>query len=138
MNNPSRTFPSGEFLNITEVNVTDAGEYRCTASSSAGSVSVSATITVIPPTKPSIEHTRGNESKIEGESVYLFCNASGDPQPSISWTKAGNNTVISVGNKLTLSPVTRAEAGSYVCTANNRVGTDTALVWLNVNCKCPA
>ena len=76
-----------------------------------------------------------DKSVIKGNSIDLFCNASGFPEPSISWRKAGNNTVISMDNTLTLSQTSTNDAGLYVCTVVNLKGSVSTNASIDVHCK---
>ena len=80
----------------------------------------------------------------EGDNVTLSCNASGNPVPSISWTRNGsllNSSVprISFGaesRKLTITSINRADSGEYRCVADSSVGNDTSdAATLDVKCK---
>ena len=80
----------------------------------------------------------------EGDNVTLSCNASGNPVPSISWTRNGsllNSNVprISFGaerRKLTITSINRADSGEYRCVADSSVGNDTSdAATLDVKCK---
>ena len=82
----------------------------------------------------------------EGNNVTLFCNATGNPRPSISWTINGsavNITVhprirLSADNKqLTVRNVKRTDSNhQYRCLANNSVDTITSdAASLNVQCE---
>ena len=71
----------------------------------------------------------------------LECVVTGNPSPSIQWTKDGSPVVISGhisivgGSNLQFSPVKVSDAGLYSCQAaanNNRV---TATAKLSVECK---
>ena len=80
---------------------------------------------------------------MEGENITLSCNATGNPEPSISWVKDGfliqSNSRInfSLGNKiLTITNTSRTDSGEYRCVARNRVGNDTSNFKVNVLCKC--
>ena len=83
---------------------------------------------------PSIVVHPRNQSIIRGNTVVLFCNASGIPEPSISWRKAGNSIVISMDNMLTLGHTTKKDAGLYVCTAVNLKGSVSASASIDVHC----
>ena len=81
----------------------------------------------------------------EGDNVTLSCNASGNPVPSISWTRNGsllNSSVprISFGvesRKLTITSINRADSGEYRCVGDNNEGTDTSnAATIDVKCKC--
>ena len=81
----------------------------------------------------------------EGGELLLTCNATGNPAPSISWTKDGflingsgdprisfteQNTNLSVTN------VSRADVGQYRCVASNSLGnTSSNAAILDVQCK---
>ena len=77
--------------------------------------------------------------------MTLSCNASGDPIPTISWTKDGSimnasgDSRISFGadnKELTITNVSRADKGEYRCLANNDPGKATSNpAFLNVQCK---
>ena len=80
----------------------------------------------------------------EGDNVTLSCNASGNPVPTISWTRNGsllNSSVprISFGaesRKLTITIINRADSGEYRCLADSNVGNDTSdAATLDVKCK---
>ena len=86
---------------------------------------------------------------IEGQNVNLFCNASGNPVPTITWTRNGSvltNSVarISFGaqsRELTITSINRADNGEYRCVANNSEGNVTSdAATLDVQCEytsCP-
>lgn len=69
-----------------------------------------------------------DQTAIEGKMVKLLCAATG-PQPIIKWTKNGrpvswgNNMKNMTGEGLghiVIDPITRADAGTYTCTAKNQ------------------
>ena len=94
---------------------------------------------------PQITKHPENAIIAEGSNVTLCCNASGDPVPTISWTKDGStlstsgNSRINFGgdNKtLTISNVNKADSGEYRCVAVNSLGDATSNpATLNVECK---
>ena len=80
---------------------------------------------------------------MEGENITLSCNATGNPEPSISWVKNGfpinSNSRISFSQdnkQLTITNISRTDSGEYQCAARNRVGNDTSNSTVNVLCKC--
>ena len=94
--------------------------------------------------QPKITAQPQNNTATEGENVTLSCNASGNPTPSISWTKDGsavNSPRISLSSdnkQLTITNVNRYDRGDYRCVANNSIGaavTSNAAT-LDVQCKC--
>ncbi|XP_022799388.1 hemicentin-1-like [Stylophora pistillata] len=120
-------------LSITEASLRDEGNYTCNASNIFSSTQD--TIMIIIEDKPEIAAHPHNFTTEEGHDVTLYCNATGNPAPTISWTKYGNP--ISNGSRIILSPsheqltitnVNRIDSGKYKCQAKNRVGTDTSFV----------
>lgn len=84
-----------------------------------------------------------NVTKIKGEDVTLYCNATGNPVPLISWTKDGSpitlNTRITLSkdnNFLKIANVNKADRGEYRCVAENSLGNNTSYpATLEVQCK---
>ena len=73
-----------------------------------------------------------------GTNYTLTCNASGDPNPKITWTKEGKPAAqfnVS-GHKLDLVDIKVEDVGSYKCTADNGYGNPaTSLAVVGVRCK---
>ena len=84
---------------------------------------------------PQIDTSPTDQTINEGISVLLFCNASGNPHPNISWTKVGDDKVLSMGNTLNLSEITRDQDGQYKCIASNKAGVAVAVAGVTVYCK---
>ncbi len=91
-------------------------------------------------TAPVAEVTPQTSTVNEGENITLTCNVSGDPFPSIHWTKLGSSEVLSNTSSLTIVNVSRPGTPDnmiqYQCTASNGVetpATDTASV--TVHCE---
>ena len=87
---------------------------------------------------PRITVVPARQSRVDaGKNLTLLCNASGDPQPSIIWTKNGvPETQFNVSsNRLHFVNVQRSNVGSYKCTANNGYGTATSIAVVDVKCK---
>ena len=58
-----------------------------------------------------------------GEVLSLFCNATGNPSPNITWTKEGNNEHLGTGETLVITnSTTKSDGGVYRCTVNNGIG----------------
>ena len=86
--------------------------------------------------KPAFATYPQSQTLREGDNVTLFCNATGNPEPIISWTINGltvNITVhprirLSSDNKqLTVRNVNRTDFNhEYQCQAKNSVGTITS------------
>ena len=91
---------------------------------------------------PTNVHEIGGETTVlEGSNLHLTCNASGLPEPNITWTKEepgnlGNYTVVKQGKVLTITNINRNDAGDYTCTAYNGFGKpQNQTVYVNVNCE---
>ena len=75
--------------------------------------------------------------------MTLSCYASGNPEPTISWTKDGsaigsNSRISLLGNnkQLTITNVNRTDSGEYRCVASNKLGNDTSnAATVDVKCK---
>ncbi|XP_018021341.2 neural cell adhesion molecule 1-like isoform X2 [Hyalella azteca] len=63
---------------------------------------------------------------VKGESVTLQCEAEGNPEPAIHWSRRGgrlpSGSHSEEGLSITLEKIDRREAGTYVCTASNGIG----------------
>lgn len=69
--------------------------------------------------------------------VRFVCEASGVPNPTISWRKGSNvvqagGRVTLSGNQLLINDVDTIDSGTYTCVASNPAGSDTASAELNV------
>ena len=95
--------------------------------------------------QPKITVHPKSETTTEGNNLTLSCDATGNPVPTISWTKDGsavdtsNNSRISLSDdnkQLTIMNVKRTDSGKYRCTAKNNIGTDTSnATAVDVQCK---
>ena len=73
--------------------------------------------------------------RIEGDKFTVFCNATGNPVPTISWTIDGNSVDTSNSSsmnlsyeekQLTVKNVSRGDNGVYRCVAENSLGNNTS------------
>ena len=77
-----------------------------------------------------------NQSVLEGGNLTLFCNATGNPTPNITWTKDSISTVVQQGETYSIVNIQRQAAGDYKCTAWNKVGSQkTGLATVTIHCK---
>ena len=79
-----------------------------------------------------------NQSVVEGDNLTLYCNATGNPAPNISWTKDNSSTVVHQGETYSIVNIQRQAAGNYKCTAWNGVGeprnvASTVIVYCKYN-----
>ncbi|XP_077547312.1 peroxidasin isoform X2 [Haemaphysalis longicornis] len=130
-------------LVISATDPSDAGTYRCKATSPLGEDSASAKLDVHQ-TPYFLERPREQEV-LEGEDVEFICSAAGSPAPELSWYKDGQRiaadgvgvTVLHSGKVLRLHSVLRQAQGVYTCHAENAVGYTEAHADLSVNSKSP-
>ena len=107
------------------------------------SITKNTVLLLINPGPPVIEDKPTNKTVNEGNNVTFQCRATGNPSPTLSWTKDGstinqnsNNTVLSQDNEtLTITNVKRGDAGKYVCNAKNKIDSISASAYLDVQCK---
>lgn len=76
---------------------------------------------------PKITGHPANSSVELGEKVTLYCNASGDPQPTFAWYKNGIRMVEASGIKpflpeLVLEDARNQDEARYFCEATNVAG----------------
>ena len=76
-----------------------------------------------------------SQSVIEGNRATLFCNATGNPLPNITWTEQGSNSVLSTSDTLTLTNLRRGDNGAvYKCKVRNYLGSDESIATITVLC----
>ena len=77
---------------------------------------------------------------VEGQSITLYCNATGKPHPTLTWTMGGSLVVLSNKTVLNTGILNRNDAIDniiqYQCTASNGVESPaTAVANITVHCK---
>uniref|UniRef100_A0A182NA47 Roundabout n=1 Tax=Anopheles dirus TaxID=7168 RepID=A0A182NA47_9DIPT len=128
-------------LIIRSVVPSDQGLYICKAHNTIGQISAKAQLTVnSPPTfviKPLDQKTALN-------GVASFkCTASGNPQPSVFWTKEGSQTLmfpnntydnmqVSLQGTLQIRGVQKDDDGHYICSALSVAGSTSSRAYLQV------
>ncbi|XP_060239862.1 contactin-4 isoform X4 [Meriones unguiculatus] len=117
-------------LNITTVNLSDAGMYQCVAENKHGVIFSSAELSVIAES-PDFSRTllkRMTLVKVGGE-VVIECKPKASPRPVYTWRKGrellreNERITISEDGNLRIINVTKSDAGSYTCIATNHFGT---------------
>ena len=114
---------SGGVLRITRVTGVEEGEYRCRAENIAGSVEVTASLTIHE--TPSIEMTpRGSVTVRVGAPLTISCAVTGDPPPAVTWKKITRSSQVLRSNSpsLELTSVRMEDEGTYACVASNLAG----------------
>ena len=127
----------GETLRITSAQIEDRGVYICRAENVAGLGQGWAIVEVERRAKPKLDIYPSLSQTIKvGESALFQCRVmGGDPPPTISWARAGGepmtSTIDTMENGVVMfKGVTGEEAGGYICTATNDMGSVSATATL--------
>ncbi|XP_063872912.1 cell adhesion molecule Dscam2-like [Scylla paramamosain] len=148
--------PLGQYvlaLVIERLRQEHSGNYTCRASSPAATSAHSATLRVHVPARW-VKEPR-DVSVIRGEDAILTCQATGFPEPTVTWRRARpgpakgmySSVDVDVGVSLPLSrswgngtlvvgSVTEEAEGDYLCEANNGVGTGLSQI-VNLQVHAP-
>ncbi|PFX14490.1 Tyrosine kinase receptor Cad96Ca [Stylophora pistillata] len=127
-------------LSISAVTVADDkadGEFSCSLIDAKRDTWKRAIqVQVLVPAK--ITGIKGAQTVHEGSNLQLACEASGRPEPNITWVKQmagnqGNTGAQEGGMVLTIIKISRSDSGTFICTAYNGFGEpDSQAVYVNV------
>uniref|UniRef100_A0A803W8Y0 Hemicentin 1 n=1 Tax=Ficedula albicollis TaxID=59894 RepID=A0A803W8Y0_FICAL len=130
-----QTVPGGDLILD---NPEDSGSYTCIATNAAGEDRHTVTLTVH--VLPAFTELPGDVALTKGEQLRLTCKATGIPVPRIMWTF--NNNIIPGGSlmyddvnghsELLIERVSKEDSGTYVCSAENSVGSIKAVGFVYV------
>ena len=89
---------------------------------------------------PFVEVNKTAATVVEGESITLYCNATGKPNPTLTWTKDGSLGALSYNAILNTGILNRNDTINntiqYQCAASNGVESPaTAVANVTVLCK---
>ena len=86
---------------------------------------------------PTVAVSPATSTVNETKSASFQCSVSGNPEPTIVWSKLDNQSKISpssvLGGKFLLRNVKASDSGTYRCSAANILGQAQAQVQLTVN-----
>ncbi|XP_056158189.1 basement membrane-specific heparan sulfate proteoglycan core protein [Lampris incognitus] len=122
-------------LRIENLEQSNEGVYICRASSVYGQAQDTAKLTIQALPKVMINVRTSIQTVMVGNSVEFECQAIGEPQPTVKWSKVGGSLpshIMVKDGMLKIDQVTEADAGQYRCTATNDVGSVQSQVVLNV------
>ncbi|XP_024915374.1 basement membrane-specific heparan sulfate proteoglycan core protein isoform X3 [Cynoglossus semilaevis] len=122
-------------LRIENLEQSNEGVYICRASSVYGQAQDTARLTIQALPKVMINVRTSVQTVMIGNSVEFECQAIGDPEPTVQWSKVGGTLpahIMVKGGMLRIQQVTEADAGQYRCTATNNVGSVQSQVVLHV------
>ncbi|XP_058461280.1 peroxidasin isoform X2 [Malaya genurostris] len=122
-----KLFGNGSLI-LPVATLDDGGMYSCYAGNAIGNVSVNATIRVN--AVPRFTLDPENVTAKTGAHVTLECEADGNPLPHIWWKRNGQplaetkRIYFSDDNiELTIEHVKQSDSGTYVCVAENELGS---------------
>ncbi|XP_023094692.1 neural cell adhesion molecule 1 isoform X1 [Leopardus geoffroyi] len=137
---------SNNYLQIRGIKKTDEGTYRCEGRILARGEINFKDIQVIVNVPPTVQARQSivNATANLGQSVTLICDAEGFPEPTMSWTKDGEQIENEEDDKyvfsddsseLTIRKVDKNDEAEYVCIAENKAGEQDASIHLKVFAK---
>ncbi|CAG5125030.1 unnamed protein product, partial [Candidula unifasciata] len=140
---PIGTSQENGILTLTNIQPSFAGLYTCTGSTPGGIIgqaSSSITVTGTSYTPPTVRIEPAVQTVGSGTTGSLRCLATGDPQPSITWSRASgplsSNHQVS-GEFLRILQATMDDRGVYICTASNVAGTTQASAVVDIEPRDP-
>ena len=111
-------------LSVINAQKKDSGLYKCKATNHLGEDSAVTQLNVVevphftihPPSQLEVETT---------QNVTVRCQATGDPQPKVTWTKKGGELPVrrseaGVDGTLTIWNAVEADSGIYTCVASSK------------------
>ena len=115
-------------LALTNVQLTDAGDYSVVVSNVAGTVtSANATVSVsLAPTVPTVIGQPQNVVVNLGQAATFSVSASGVPTPTYQWQKGTTSITGATTASYTIAAVAAGDAGSYRVVVTNTQGTATS------------
>ncbi|XP_070184420.1 protein sidekick-2-like [Littorina saxatilis] len=130
-------------LEITGLDLPDAGKYQCFATNDAGEKYIAVTLNVNS-APPQIVEAPENLTIVEQSDARFLCKVTGAPTPTITWMKVvdGVEQEVVFGGRLQkvrpyllIASVEKADSGIYKCHAQNLKGEQSAQAHLTVITK---
>ncbi|PIK50130.1 putative hemicentin-2 [Apostichopus japonicus] len=123
-----------------DVRLSDGGYYTCKAFNEYGENKASALLTVTDSFVPvAFTRTPVDQTVVVGGRVTFACEATGTPEPTLTWTKEnGDLSIVSLRTDepapgwLRISNVEVSDSGIFMCTASNGLSTSSTSVQLTV------
>lgn len=131
-------------LVVNNVTRLDMGTYYCRLKSQEGEVTTSAFVNV--QFSPFFLVSPQNTEVSEGSELKLACTASGNPNPTITWSlpdslnisqytsdSFSNEVLLSDGTTLLVKKTNRTHEGQFTCIAANTVGSAQATAYVSIS-----
>ncbi|XP_074490966.1 hemicentin-1 isoform X1 [Sebastes fasciatus] len=118
-------------MQIIQTQVNDTGRYTCVANNTAGQASRHFSLKVLDPPRIKGSAVPAEVSVVVNNVLELQCEASGIPQPSLTWLKDGRPLpqtdslrLLRGGEVLHVASAQLEDTGRYSCLANSPAGDD--------------
>ncbi|MFC1476814.1 immunoglobulin domain-containing protein, partial [Fibrobacterota bacterium] len=112
-------------LNVDNLTISDAGNYRCIAENQQGADTSDAAKLTVKESAKIITHPDSLDA-FEGDTVSFSVVAAGEAPITYQWLKNGFEISNETLPALTLNRITSADVGKYQCIAVNDGGSDTS------------
>ncbi|VDK53323.1 unnamed protein product [Anisakis simplex] len=125
-------------LEIISAKAEHSGIWTCEAENDAGKTELEFNLDVWTP--PIVKIDSDNTIRALDSSITLHCHASGNPQPTLSWSMAGQPLMSSAegarislkGTRLDIPRLKQSHVGDYTCSARNDAGSAEASIHVDV------
>lgn len=120
------TSESNGILTVYNAQPEDSGTYKCIVRSGQGVGYGYSRVTVVSSNTPPTLRVEPEQQVIsQGASIEIKCTVSGEPKPSVKWTKVGDEfgpNIQQIGDVLHIRNAQVRDRGVYVCVAKNDAG----------------
>ncbi|XP_062861152.1 contactin-5 [Trichomycterus rosablanca] len=136
----ARLRKSQAVLEITNIQLEDAGSYECKADNSRGGTAFRGHLQVY--TMPQWISMINDSQLDSGEQLHWECRAAGKPRPTYHWLRNGEplspqSRVEILNGELIIHKVQQADSGMYQCVAENKYGAIYSSAELKILASAP-